>query len=141
MTELPPLPPEAVEALLQHLRAAGREVVLGLETVVTVVRRRLAARPGEPDPALSALDETLARVGQGLAFLALLAPAPAAPAGEAAARARREALETVRRLVEGVRAGAEAADPAVQAAREAVLDEVAAALDEALEGAAPPPAG
>ena len=99
----PLLPPEAVAALVYHLRAAGREVALGLESAVKVLRGTLAARDAAPDPASLALDQTLARVEQGLALLALLAPAASPAAATGAAAARREAFEAVLRLVEGAR--------------------------------------
>ena len=141
MPEEPLLPPEAVAALVEHLRAAGREVALGLESAIQVLRRALAARDAAPDPASLALDQTLARAAQGLALLALLAPASSPAAAAGAAAARREAFEAVLRLVEGARDREDPRDPEARAAREAVLDELAEALTEALEGGGAPPTG
>ena len=137
----PLLPPEAVAALVNHLRAAGREVALGLESAVKVLRGTLAARDAAPDPASLALDQTLARVEQGLALLALLAPAASPAAATGAAAARREAFEAVLRLVEGARLREDPQDPEARATREAILDELAEALTRELEDGGDPPTG
>lgn len=133
MADPPLLPPEAVDALWLHLRAAGREVALGLEQVVGLVRTTLARREGGADPAMAALDETLRRVEQALAFVVLVAPPPADPA--AAARTRVQVLESVLSVVEAALDRADELEPAAAQARRAALGEVADALEREIDSA------
>jgi hypothetical protein len=123
----PPLPPEALTTLLSHLRKAGREVALGLQATVELVRRGLAEQSdgGRLDASAAALDDALRRVEQGLGFLVMLAPEGEADP-EATRAAREEVLDRIVGVVEAIRRDRERAGAPTE--QLAALDEVLATL-------------